>query len=158
MLATVRLLGIPITCYPAFIICLCLVTKIIRIFLNKYSKKQSEEKAVRDEKIAQLQKEAGGDRNVLSDKIYEYYKESNYNPYLTFLSKVALIIIDFAIVAVMVTTFKPISNFHVVEKDTATTITQIYRYANKHSNACLSTFSPGTYSKIPLQSISNLNG
>ena len=38
----------------------------------------------------------------------------------------ALIIIDFAIVAVMVTTFKPISNFHVVEKDTATTITQIY--------------------------------
>lgn len=126
MLATVRLLGIPITCYPAFIIGLCLVTKIIRIFLNKYSKKQSEEKAVRDEKIAQLQKEAGGDRNVLSDKIYEYYKESNYNPYLTFLSKVALIIIDFAIVAVMVTTFKPISNFHVVEKDTATTITQIY--------------------------------
>lgn len=95
MLATVRLLGIPITCYPAFIIGLCLVTKIIRIFLNKYSKKQSEEKAVRDEKIAQLQKEAGGDRNVLSDKIYEYYKESNYNPYLTFLSKVALIIIDF---------------------------------------------------------------
>ena len=63
---------------------------------------------------------------MLSDKIYEYYKESNYNPYLTFLSKAALIIIDFAIVAVMVTTFKPISNFHVVEKDTATTITQIY--------------------------------
>lgn len=126
MLATVRLLGIPITCYPAFIIGLCLVTKIIRIFLNKYSKKQSEEKAVRDEKITQLQKEAGGDRDVLSDKIYEYYKESNYNPYLTFLSKVALIVIDFAIVAVMVATFKPISNFHVVEKDTATTITQIY--------------------------------
>lgn len=126
MLATVRLLGIPITCYPAFIIGLCLITKIIRIFLNKYSKKQSEEKAVRDKKIAQLQKEAGGDRDVLSDKIYEYYKESNYNPYLTFLSKVALIVIDFAIVAVMVATFKPISNFHVVEKDTATTITQIY--------------------------------
>lgn len=126
MLATVRLLGIPITCYPAFIIALCLVTKIIRIFLNKYSKKQSEEKAVRDKKIAQLQKEAGGDRDLLSDKIYEYYKESNYNPYLTFLSKVALIVIDFAIVAVMVATFKPISNFHVVEKDTATTITQIY--------------------------------
>lgn len=126
MLATVRLLGIPITCYPAFIIGLCLVTKIIRIFLNKYSKKQSEEKAVRDKKIAQLQKEAGGDRDLLSDKIYEYYKESNYNPYLTFLSKMALIVIDFAIVAVMVATFKPISNFHVVEKDTATTITQIY--------------------------------
>lgn len=127
ILGYISLLGIKIYNYAIFIIVLCLVVKIIKEFFNKISKKQADEKKIRDQKIKEFQKETNGDRDALTDKIYNFYQESNYNPFFDYFIKVVIFVLDFAIISAMVATFKPISNFNIVSDESAASIVSIYK-------------------------------
>lgn len=130
----INVLGIRIYNYALFIIVFCLITKIFRTVLSKINKKQSQEKAKRDKKIKELQKMSGGNQKILADKIFEYYQESNYNPFLSVFTKIIIIIIDFAIILAMVATFKPITNFNIVSDKSAESIVSVYTENEKNAN------------------------
>lgn len=105
----------------------CVIVKIISFFLGKISRKQTAAGRERAAKIKQLQQESGGDRDALTDKIYDYYKESNYNPVLNFFSKFVIIAVNFAILTAFVSTFSPITNYKVITDENAQKIVSIYK-------------------------------
>lgn len=95
--------------------------------MGKISRKQTAAGRERAAKIKQLQQESGGDRDALTDKIYDYYKESNYNPVLNFFSKFIIIVVNFAILTAFVSTFSPITNYKVITDENAQKIVSIYK-------------------------------
>ena len=95
--------------------------------MGKISRKQTAAGKERAAKIKQLQQESGGDRDALTDKIYDYYKESNYNPVLNFFSKFVIIAVNFAILTAFVSTFSPITNYKVITDENAQKIVSIYK-------------------------------
>lgn len=126
-LAQVSLLGIKIQNYAVFILLFCLVIKCIKEVFNKIDAKQTKEKKAREEKIKKLQEESKGDKELLTEKIYKFYQDSNYNPILYYFIKISVFVLDFALISVMVATFKPMTNFNMISEDSIQSIVSIYK-------------------------------
>lgn len=105
-----------------FSLSVCVIRKIISFA----TRKQQKESAERNKKVAELQKESDNNEE-LTDKIYEYYKQTGYNPILNILLKSFVIILDLTILMSAFATFKPITNFHIISKESAASVVSIYQ-------------------------------
>lgn len=132
MFLSITLFGIKIYNYALLIIVLTLLVKCVRTLLDKVNAKQAVVKKERNEKIKQFQEESK-DKDELTDKIYNYYKETNYNPFLSVFLSILMIVLDFAIISMALATFKPISNFKIIAPESAQSIVSIYREAEGDS-------------------------
>lgn len=112
------------------------VTKIITIPLSHIQKKQANAKKERDSKIKELQVSTNGDKDALTEEIYKYYKEIDYNPIKQFISKFIVFILNFAILFSLLGAFQPITNFSNLNKNTIQTIVDTYK-GNFISNSYL---------------------
>ena len=117
--------------YAVFIIVFVLITRLVSIPLNKISKKQTIEKQKREAKYKEFEKECNGDREELSNKIYEYYKNSNFNPYTSFISKFLIIVLNIVIVFAIVGCFSPLKNFSSIPENEVQNIVNIYKEETK---------------------------
>ncbi|MGN0006355.1 MAG: YidC/Oxa1 family membrane protein insertase [Candidatus Gastranaerophilaceae bacterium] len=126
MFLSITLFSIKIYNYALLIIILTLLVKGVRTLLDKVNAKQAVVKKERNAKIKQFQEESK-DKDELTDKIYNYYKETNYNPFLSVFLSVLMIVLDFAIISMALATFNPISNFKIIEPESTQSIVSIYR-------------------------------
>lgn len=102
-------------------------TKIISIPLNRVLNKQKSAKKERDLKIAELKENTNGDQEALTEEIYQYYKNIDYNPIKTFISKAVIVVLNLSILFSVVGVFKPVTNFSELNKEQIKTATTIYQ-------------------------------
>lgn len=123
--------------YVVLIIVFCVLTKIVSIPLKLIASRQYKEKAVRDQHCKKLYSEYGSDKEKLTEKIYEYYKSSKYNPITFYTVKIIIIFINILLILLMVGTFKPISNFTNISESEKKQIVEIYEEQNEKTSTKL---------------------
>ena len=112
--------------YAIFIIVLVLVTRLVTIPLSKMSKKQNAEKQNRKQVYKKLEEETNGNKEELTNKIYKYYKESDFNPWKSFFSKFIIFALNMAIVFSIIGCFSPLTNFSNIPKADVEKIVTVY--------------------------------
>lgn len=125
--AYISIFGLKIHNYVLMLVLFSLLICIVKTVVAQLNRKQSVKSRERKEKVVQLQKESNGDQKELADRIYDYYKETNYNPFLNYFLKFLIILLDLLIITAAVATFKPITNFHIISDESANSIINIYK-------------------------------
>lgn len=120
--------------YACLIIGICMLTVIISALLGKVSKKQNLKKIERDRHCRELYNKYGDDKEKLTESIYKYYEECNYNPVTSFLSRFCIAALNVFMVIVVLASFNPISNMTDISKEQLRLITDVYseEYENQY--------------------------
>lgn len=112
--------------YAIVIILICFMSIIVSAALNIVRRKQADEKKKRNQYCKQLYKKIGDDKDKLSKAIYEYYRDSNYNPIKSFFSSLFVVLINVFMIVVVVSSFNPISNMTDISKKEVQLVVDIY--------------------------------
>ena len=112
--------------YAVFTLVLIILAQFVTFLLNKVIKKQNIEKAERDKKYKEFEKEANGNKDELTEKIYNYYLESHFNPYKVFFLRFLIFFSNLLVVFVIIGCFSPLSNFSNIPKKDVNEIVSIY--------------------------------